>query len=376
MFNHELLKKNYESGIKTHQALVYTQKKVCKLENRMGTLEEQNRQLVEANRRQELLLEAILRSVSGGGNSQVTLPLAPTNVGNDAVTPPTTATSTQFKHIHDNSNDNSDNDGDAMELDLNGELEVGGIIEGRNAGGVEIVSIVSPAAAATSSNKKTASIQGKNNRERNSNKRSAWAVGDGSTPSAAKKPRQNAYALMDKGRRVQACKSGLDNYSKKKITALVVQVIHKRLPVTATNELNPLRLEKTSSQVKPKLRRLLNFISDMCETEEEYKWWSSRIPPLPANASREKLDERSAKAKAIGAAIEERCLAWVNGVGKRVNKKEGKLPIDVKSDKFNCGILQSRIDFAADVKDQWSETRMTAIASKKRTATAMEGEAE
>ena len=122
---------------------------------------EASRRQEEASRRQELLLQAILRHVSGGGNSQVNLPFASNGV-NDAATAPTTATPTQFNHTHDDSNDDSNKDADAVKLDMNGELQLGTSEERTNSGGVEIVSIVSPAAAA-SSTKKTTSNQGKNN---------------------------------------------------------------------------------------------------------------------------------------------------------------------------------------------------------------------
>ena len=367
MFNHELLKKNYESGIKTHQALVYTQKKVCKLQAEVSEVKEQNRLQALASTRQELLLQAILSHVSGGAN----LPFASNGV-NDAATALANATPTQFNHTHDahdDSNDDSNTVPDATELDMTGELQLGTSKERTTLGGVETVSIVSPAAAA-SSTKKTTSNQGKN-KEHSGKKRSAGAGGDAIAPPAKKKkPQQDAFAVMFRGEKIQSCKSGLENYHKITIKNLVSEVIHKRLPVTAVGERNPLKLDKMASQVRLKLRRTLNFISDNCETEDEYRWWSCRIPPQPANASQEKIAERKAKAVAIGTALEKRCLEWVNGEGKSLNS-EGKYQGDVPRKDFTTGKLQSHIDSACpDVKDQWSEAAMASIDSKKRTAAA------
>ena len=364
MFNHELLKKNYESGIKTHQALVYTQKKVCKLQDEVSEIKEQNRLQALASTRQELLLQAILSHVTGGIND----PFASNGV-NDAATALANATPTQFDHTHDAHDDGTDDSNtvpDAMELDMTGELQLGTSKE-RTTGGVETVSIVSLAAAA-SSTKKTTSNQGKN-KEHSGKKRSAGAGGDGIAPPAKKKKR-DAFAVMVRSEAIASCPSGLEKYPKMTIKNLVSEVIHKRLPVTAVGERNPLKLDKMASQVRLKLRRTLNFISDNCETEDEYRWWSSRIPPQPTNASQEQIAERKAKAVAIGTALEKRCLEWVNGEGKSLNK-EGKYQGDVPRKDFDTGKLQSRIDSACQVvKDQWIESATASINSKKRTAAA------
>ncbi len=374
MFNHELLKKNYESGINTHRALVrtqralvHTQKKVCKFEKTLGEVLDQNTVLLQRSKRTDTLLEAILKVVSGGSNSEINLLLA-NHGATDAPAPPpppTTATIPQINHAHDD-DDDDDDDVDAMELDMGDEtVTLGWRRKETDRDDVEIVSIVSPAAAAEST-MKTSNNQGKNmNIFSRTTKKRAGAVGDGSTSSGSKKKKvRTVNEALNFGSKIQACKSGLENYKGLDISAIVSEVIDRRLPVTQSGVANPLRLEKGASQVKAKLRRLLNFISDNCESEEEFRWWSGQVPPLPATASSEQQQERRATVEAIGAAIEKRCLQWVNGDGRGKNKK------DVTKENFNAGTLQSRIDASPKaVKDQWIEERTGAINGKRRMTT-------
>ena len=232
--------------------------------------------------------------------------------------------------------------------------------------------IVSPAAVTAPSN------TGKTNK---GNKKRKAAAGGMRASSGANKLSgyDKMVGKMIKGSKMAARFSGLEDYPSKKVEAFLKEVMRKRLPVTALAEGNPLRVDKANmkswSTVKAKLRRLLNFVTYNCITEEEFKCWSSQLPILEADVPQSIMDERNKRTDAVAKALAGRCVTWWS---KRANRKaDGKLPV------CTTGSLQSKID-SLSVEDKAPYDNMNQLNTKRRmnatdaaaAAAAVEGGAE
>ena len=326
---------------------------------------------METNEKLDRLTKAILTAMSDGSLDAATARSMIEGVETHAAAnlPLTPASPIQLNNRHDDTHNDQSFDEQLMEQRIREEIELEKNCRGicNNVRGD--ARIVSPAAAPAPPN------SGKTNT--GNKKRKAEAVGGMRASSIANK--RSGYDTMTdkmmKGSKMAARQSGLEQYSSKKIEAFLKEVMRKRLPVTALAERNPLRVDEKSMKswgtVKPKLRRLLNFVTDNCITEEEFKCWSSQLPLLEADVAQSIMDERNKRTDAVAKALAGRCVTWWK---ERANRKKGKfLPC-------TAGSLQSKIDCLSK-EDKKAYDDMNQLNTKKRmnateAAAAVEGGAE
>ena len=310
---------------------------------------------METNEKLDRLTKAILTAMAEGSLDAATANSMIQGVETHAANLPLTpASPIQLTNRHDDTHNDQIFDEQLMEQRIREEIELEKNCRGicNNVRGD--ARIVSPAAAPAPPN------SGKTNT--GNKKRKAEAVGGMRASSIANK--RSGYDTMTdkmmKGSKMAARQSGLEQYSSKKIEAFLKEVMRKRLPVTALAERNPLRVDEKSMKswgtVKPKLRRLLNFVTDNCITEEEFKCWSSQLPLLEADVAQSIMDERNKRTDAVAKALAGRCVTWWS---KRANRKaDGKLPV------CTTGSLQSKIDqLSKDDKEPYDD--MNHLNSKK-----------
>ena len=220
-------------------------------------------------------------------------------------------------------------------------------------------------------------------RHQEKGKKRAGSSGDGRHIPAGKRRKSNGvsdvFKEMNRGQQMQAAPSGLEGYSKMKIFEFVTAVASKRLQgIINPSDSNPLRLEaKETSKINVKLWRMLNFLTDNCETEEELKIWTGKYNVLSANAdtaAREALDARIAL---VAKALSRRAEEWLDSVG-CLKKMD------------TCGTLRSRIEtFKTELNKKklqckWDREKIAQIRTRKRmnatealaAAAAVEGGAE
>ena len=325
-------------------------------------------------------MKAVLTAVSQGSLDAATaVSIMEQGQGQATNLPVTPPSPIQVNNTHDNDSDNSNDDDELVVMTVGDEIRLER--NERPTRHHEILlddaQIVSPAAEIAAMNR---TKTGKNNTT-NNNKRTA-AAGGMMASASRKKPRSDGLAKLMKGARVAALGSGLEDYNARQVEALLKEIMRKRLPVTAIGEDNPLRVDKGSVTVKTwstrkkQLRRLLNFVTSVCITEEEFKCWSSGLPVLEADAPQDVTDERHKRTDAIAKALAGRCITWWK---KRATPaKNGEYRVCL------AGSLQSHIDKLTekekkaydDMNQINNKRRMNATEAAAAAAAAVEEEAE
>ena len=329
---------------------------------------------METNKKLDRLTKAILTAMAEGSLDAATANSLIQGVETHATAnlPLTPASPIQLTNRHDDTHNDQIFDEQLMEQRIREEIELE-----KNRRGIPNnvrgdARIVSPAAALAPPN------SGKTN---TGNKKRKATEAAGGMRASSRANTHSGYDMMTekmrKGSKMAARKSGLELYSSKKIEAFLKEVMRKRLPVTALGERNPLRVDERSMKswgtVKPKLRRLLNFVTDNCITENEFKCWSSQLPPLEADVAQSITDERNKRTDAVAKALAGRCVTWWKE--RATIKKNGKYA-DCKT-----GSLQNHIDNLSK-EDKKAYDDMNQLNTKKRTtdaaaaAAAVEGGAE
>ena len=343
MYQHEIISATYDKA-------TYTQKKVCKLEEL----------LTATNEKLDRFMKAVLTAVSQGSLDAATAAaILEGQVANGANLPLTTPSPIHFNNTSDNHNDDSDDEHELVEMTVGDEIRLETNQRPTRDDVLGDVEIVSPAAAATATSR---NIGKKTKTSSESTKRKAAAGGMMESLRGTKQRRANGIAKIMKGAKVAASFSGLEDYNLRDIEVLLKEIMRKRLPVTALGEENPLKIEKGSSKSwsakKCKLRRMLNFVTNTCITQEEFKCWSGGLPILEADVPQAVRDERNRRTDAVAKAVAGRCVTWwkTRGVKKT---KEGKWPT------CTAGSLQSKIDQLSET-DKKPYDDMSQINNKKR----------
>ncbi len=182
---------------------------------------------------------------------------------------------------------------------------------------------------------------------------------------AKKRPPIDALEYISKESKRANCKLGLDGYKQMTIETFVIEIMRNRLVVDDATQKNPLKIGSSfSDRDPPKLRRALNFLMDICETNEEFALFASKVnkkfPWEDDEGKRKELIED------VASRLKDRALDWINGDGK--NQK--KIPNDIgRKDNLKMSVLLSRLDGLLDKVAKERDLKNTAkIAGKKRTA--------
>jgi len=219
-------------------------------------------------------------------------------------------------------------------------------------------------------------------RHQGKGKKRDGSSGDGRHIPTAKRAKSNGanemFKELGRGQSMQSAPSGLEGYAKMKLYDFITVVATKRLQgVVNPADSNPLRLgSKENTKVISKLWRMLNFLTDNCDTEEEYKIWAGRYNVLPANADRAAREGLDARIALVAKALSKRAEEWLDSVGCKKN-------LDI------CGTLRSRIETFKSglnkekIECKWDRRKALQIRSRKRmsateaaAAAAVEEEAE
>ena len=180
-----------------------------------------------------------------------------------------------------------------------------------------------------------------------------------------KRPPIDALDYISKESKRANCKLGLDGYKQMTIETFLIEIMRNRLVVDDATQKNPLKIGSSfSDRDPPKLRRALNFLMDICETNEEFALFASKVnkkfPWEDDEGKRKELIED------VASRLKDRALDWINGDGK--NQK--KIPNDIgKKDNLKMSVLLSRLDGLLDkvAKERYLKNT-SKIAGKNRIA--------
>jgi len=180
------------------------------------------------------------------------------------------------------------------------------------------------------------------------------------------RPVTNAFFKMRANQLTQtmAEKNIFSGYKVQPMGSFIYDVADRRM-LSGIRSKNPLKIQWKDKDKEGreylKVKRMLNFLLDMCETEEDFVLLAAKDPPLYGDSDPALVRSRRERIEKLSRSMTTRLHAWCNE-----NMADLKKKLDIG--KFKAGQLQSRIDRQGETFH--TSLNLTNILNKKRPAAA------